>query len=659
MATGGWAQELTKLMAATSDVRHLSSCGFQSPSALLSESEVCLDNVIAAHTHNFLMQLMAHRFWSMSELSCSPPSRFAALLGDVGCRGACLLEVSEWFAAMSKLELVAEKDGSAKSFYDSLLFPVMQWVRYVFICLAEYNFTDVSDSLSADLEKWASGFITQKIVEDINRCLRERSFSNSHEAISRPSRWYVAASSDVLEDYGREPVRPTMRGRLDSKGVVFNASHFVPNEDRMTLPVGLVDSITDNTSVYPHMSPQTLHGKGFRWSCWVQCQDWDTFVSFWPSLLLQVGTVVHCRLPGGTRSGLILHSTRWGASLMQVKLLSSTGVWKWSVGSSFSWSVLQISVTDLATCTACEVEGCSPRRLHQEIGGDVEVVPALGFCKVGEVMSVTRLAAYRAFAGLTVPFLKQLFALLEAPGPMPSLELELVRALAAHILGADATEDVVERILHLRRKPSKANLTTPLDSEENIDIGKGVMGAEDGQDFEKSVRKSLDKPKKAKHAADASSGAHGGARGEVPSEAASARDPEASCMGDGAASSSMALAPAALVPLAPLAVPRERAPPLRAPTVGHEEDLLKWAKELLPEAAKLHGETRWHRRMKCMYPCVSPPYSHSCSITEHTTPMTAAIRCIAWAWQEHFKKTGGKCPFRIDALPAIVGADDA
>ena len=99
-----------------------------------------------------------------------------------------------------------------------------------------------------------------------------------------------------------------MRGRLDSKGVVFNASHFVPNEDRMTLPVGLVDSITDNTSVYPHMSPQTLHGKGFRWSCWVQCQDWDTVVSCWPSLLLQVGTVVRCGLPGGTRSGLILHA---------------------------------------------------------------------------------------------------------------------------------------------------------------------------------------------------------------------------------------------------------------------------------------------------------------------------------------------------------------
>ena len=116
MATGGWTRELTDLMVAASDVRHLSSCGFQSPSALLSDSEVCLDNVLAVHSHTFLLQLLAHRFWSMSELSCSPPSRFAALLGDADCRGACLLEQSEWWAAMVKLELAAEKDASAKSF---------------------------------------------------------------------------------------------------------------------------------------------------------------------------------------------------------------------------------------------------------------------------------------------------------------------------------------------------------------------------------------------------------------------------------------------------------------------------------------------------------------------------------------------------------------
>ena len=254
-----------------------------------------------------------------------------------------------------------------------------------------------------------------EIADDINRCLRERSFSNSHEASSRPTRWSVAASSNVLEDYGREPVRPTMRGRLDSQGVVFNASHFVPNEDRMTLPGGLVDSITDSTSVYPHLTPQTLHGKGFRWSCWVRSQDWKAFVSFWPSLLLQVGTVVHCRLPGGTRSGIILHSTRWGASLVQVKLVSRTGLWVWSGGSSFSWSVLQIAVTDLAACTGCEVEGCSPRRMHKECGADMDAVPGLGFCKVGEIMSLTRLAAYRAFAGLTVPFSETAFLVLGSP----------------------------------------------------------------------------------------------------------------------------------------------------------------------------------------------------------------------------------------------------
>jgi len=52
-----------------------------------------------------------------------------------------------------KLELAAEKDASATSFYDTLLFPLMQWVRYVFICLAENNFTDVLDYVYADLEK--------------------------------------------------------------------------------------------------------------------------------------------------------------------------------------------------------------------------------------------------------------------------------------------------------------------------------------------------------------------------------------------------------------------------------------------------------------------------------------------------------------------------
>jgi len=276
--------------------------------------------------------------------------------------------------------------------------------------------------------------------------------------------------------------------------------------------------------------------------------------------------------------------------------------------------------------------------MHKECGADMDAVPGLGFCKVGEIMSLTRLAAYRAFAGLTVPFLKQLFSCLEVPEPMPSLELELVRALAQHILGADATEDVLERILHLRKKPSKAKLPTPLDSEENIEIGKGVMGAEDGQDFEKSVRKSLGKPKKAKHAADASSVAAGASA--IDEEAAPKPFPDASGARAGAASpgTSPLSTPAALVPLAPPADARMRAPPLLAPSIDHEDDLLKWAKALLPEGAKLHGESKWHKRMKCIYPCASAPFSHSCSITDHTPPMAAATRCIGWAWHEHFKR---------------------
>ena len=163
-----------------------------------------------------------------------------------------------------------------------------------------------------------------------------------------------------------------------------------------------------------------------------------------------------------------------------------------------------------------------------------------------------------------------------------------------------------------------------------MQMGKAIIGEDDGKEFEKTVRVNQDKPvavttDKTPGSASPAEPAIGGDRPGSPADTHRAF--------------------AARAPALPVGM-------------AAGDPTLAWARTLLPDVGgcTIHEEEKWHRRWRVRCPVLERPFSCSAVFGAERSKLAALQECLRWVWSRHELLQGQTCPFPIEALPELVRA---
>jgi hypothetical protein len=274
-----------------------------------------------------------------------------------------------------------------------------------------------------------------------------------------------------------------------------------------------------------------------------------------------------------------------------------------SVEAGKTWK--QVCVTSLEGWLCQPTEVAAPVSAERLSGAPVGI--ALTVPKV-KPASLLVASAREAFRGITMEFLKKLYAHLELKErgkPLPKLDIDLARALVEYAL-PELSAAEVETIVSKRYASKEAKFKAFISSQ-NVEAAMGVIDEDDLKDAMREVRKVEEEQKKASVKKPAGSGV-------------AARPP-----GKGKASAT------------------------KKPIMG-ESWTMEEAKLYLPKIAGCSAalDLTRHFRWVVKYPRQEPPYSTSRAFQKEGSQRAAFLFCVAWAWNEHEAATGEPCPWIFD-----------
>lgn len=307
-----------------------------------------------------------------------------------------------------------------------------------------------------ELRETSTGFVSSKIIEDMNNKLRARGKQHKANFLGRLGRWHACAVSDLLRDSDRQEISITAAAKSVSVGDV-PRQVFDHNGEEASIDYETVTSLGGANPSWPNISPETWRRSSLNWAAACAMKSWAKLQTSWVSMLASPGWCLVDRRVGMGSVALVTKVTKYGALVWRMtwKRLPGNDEYLYASfqapGDSEPWEVMAITAEDYANFWALRVDLLPPQDMKDLSRG--QWVGTCGMCaKKGSGMSLLKQAASVGFPQLLVTQLRGLLNLLpidkakwaEARAEIPILEL-----LLGHILPSLPPEEV-KRIISQR-----------------------------------------------------------------------------------------------------------------------------------------------------------------------------------------------------------------
>ena len=301
-AKGGYDDIMQKTFGIFEDSSVLETIGFTSE----DQSEYMDDMALSdeGHLAELLLHLCSQESFSflLSTFTWSDllPGKFILLVSlDPQVVKVGLSELKSWWELLLVCEEGARDNVWATNIWKNMNWPMRTYDREILIMLSEDAFSRVSPEVQGLIEGFAFSWLQSNINEDCMNRYRARSSAQSAGEFNRVSRWHVAQSSRLLEDYDRRAVKVTTAARSAVKGSP-PADLFEPSKEHFSLGHDSLTSMSDKSD-YPHQSPQALKQRGLIWHALRSLRgDFEKLGRAWLSLLVSPGFIVQEILPQNT-----------------------------------------------------------------------------------------------------------------------------------------------------------------------------------------------------------------------------------------------------------------------------------------------------------------------------------------------------------------------
>ena len=130
---------------------------------------------VAENLYKHALHLLAFRSMSALWRQYCFPDAFASLISrDEACVRVALEKFDRWWTFLQHLEASAHADKDLEHFVSSLVWPLDQWAREVFVHFAAVSLRHVPYHINQDLHDYATSFNSTNIAEGIMNQVRSR-----------------------------------------------------------------------------------------------------------------------------------------------------------------------------------------------------------------------------------------------------------------------------------------------------------------------------------------------------------------------------------------------------------------------------------------------------------------------------------------------------
>jgi hypothetical protein len=209
-----WVDDLKRMVDVLSDTGKLEKIGFtvHFPMAKkavdTSDGNVAWENRLANNLARALQGQVKHLTGAMVIYVLSGQLATAGLLHK---EPGLVQERIKFFERVHKADVAAGLSGhptvvkmTDKSSYNT---PLLKWVRKAFV---DKNFESLHPMLSDVLGDFWHGLFNEKMVEDLNKCVREKEQRDSnHKNVAAMDAWAVGSQHQLVSKYNRTEVEPS------------------------------------------------------------------------------------------------------------------------------------------------------------------------------------------------------------------------------------------------------------------------------------------------------------------------------------------------------------------------------------------------------------------------------------------------------------------
>lgn len=248
----------------------------------------------------------------------TPPFSFALLRSrDPAQVRQCLQELRHGFESLERMEQGSWGDSGCKDFVDGCLVGMQQYVREIFVRLAECGWGpariphDVLDHLGGFTRSWGSSLV----VEEMFSRARTVATQNRKHSLDGSSFYNgVSVGSRLMEDYGRMQVPIAQAARVAAP-VRPPPATFQGTGHKSSIGDEKLDELGASKAPWPTLSPQSLKLCPLAWHLLIGVNGrWERTAKAYLSALMLPGTLAIHRQQRRAKLALMSSNRSTGSS---------------------------------------------------------------------------------------------------------------------------------------------------------------------------------------------------------------------------------------------------------------------------------------------------------------------------------------------------------
>ena len=289
---GGIDDVIKKILTVRETEHVVSKAGFlpHDASEWAAEGMINQERQLAQVALESSMHVARHIMLVAMRYSDTLPQAFLQLVDASDTqRWGALQKIKEWFTFLCEAEECARSDIWMKHWLRDLMWPDCTFVREILIMLYEANFDGLTAEIIQQLEGFAQSFLSSHIDETCMNLYRTREKESPNHAFSRASRYHTAATSTLIEEYDRNPVRITDAAKSITSAAIPPHCFTLRDVKKSCIGEDRLRSLSEFGD-FPRPSPQSANLIGPAWRAGVMLRDARKLKDTWLSLLAEPGT---------------------------------------------------------------------------------------------------------------------------------------------------------------------------------------------------------------------------------------------------------------------------------------------------------------------------------------------------------------------------------
>ena len=563
----------------------------------------------------YILNLNALDLQWLMRYSHMPPGIFFRILdASEGEEALELRAIQDAHAVLLDVERDAQNHGEINALLKLLEFPNNTWVREVFVGLDEAAcLTKAPPDIMAEVHDFATCFKTSKLAEDAHNVGRDYCRHDKGGKLSANGLYHALIASSLLQDSDRVEAAHTLSSVMEAPQSLppetFNAERGGP----FSLGESFLQRLMESG---PALGPSDYMAQTLIWNNFMHPPVEGRLYScqrLWLSLLVEVAHVLF--VPGRPEPlGLVAMRSRYGCVVLPVTV-HKVGAFLWVELEDEAWSKWQhvrifepnqvqtLPMDAVPRSFAVRASGLPKSRFRN-------VVFRLPFRKPEPLLKD---AGMEGFYSLSTPYMWKLIDTLGAAWepPKPARELQVCMILLKHVFPAVPDGDAFFKdCLAMRRK--RVGAEHPFNSK---------LDEEDVEALTTSA---------------------GAANADVMEIVAADRSAKAAARAE---SKAVAAVKAIGVAADPSGEPSRYTPK----AIVGKAAALEFARTHLPPVGGCTIALNKDKAWEIKYPTTSGPKSHTCTFVDDAF-MKALQTVLDWAWEQHRKQTGERCPHTFEEL---------